>query len=853
MPAAAALAAGIFAQRWLRLAEQEYLLLAGLLLLAAALALRLNRAAGAILFALLGTALAGAFFLLHWSHERPPSDIENLALARRIELHEPIRLTGWIAGVETRRGSDELYLLELEQVESAQRVWQASGRIRLNHYRFEKSEPRLGLRYGERVGALARLRPVRGFHNVGSFDREARARREGAIYYASIKAAELVQRLPGRRGSRVRGALFALRETLLNRLDRLFPPQAPGNGLLRAMLLGDRSGLDPRVSDDFQKSGTYHALVVSGMNAAAVAAFFLLLLRWMRLPALAATALSLVALAMYVVLSGESIPILRAGLMVALYLAARLVYRQRALLNTIAAAALVLLALHPADLQDAGFQLSFFSVLLIAGIAVPWIEQSSAPYRRALDDLDNRDRELWLTPKQAQFRIEMRLLRDALREKLPAWFFVRAVRALLRLWELFVVALVCQIGLLLPLTVYFHRAGWVSVAANLLIVPLLGLVVTLGIAALLVALVSLPVAGLLAIPLAAVLETMLAVARWHAGLGAASIRVAAPPAWLSLLFLASVALAAAGLLRRERGCTLAGATVTLAAAVLITWHPFAPRINNRELEITALDVGQGDALVVVAPPGRVLVEDCGGLAGPDSGMDTGEQIVSAYLWSRGIRRIDVLAVSHAHHDHIGGFPAILANFPVGEVWLPALRDFEPYERLREMAEQRGIPVRFRGRGEAAALGDAGIVFLSPGADYAPARRAQNNDSLVMRITYGGRTALLAGDVERKMEMAMVTAGAPLRADWLKAPHHGSKTSNSREFLRQVSAPFGVVSVAANSPFGHPHQEALDRLREAGTRVFRTDLDGAVTWTTDGRRIRLTTFAWDRPREPTDLW
>lgn len=852
LPIAAALAAGIFAERWFFLREPQYLFWTAVVLLLAAICLRLHHLGGAIAIALLGAFLAGAFFQVHSRHERPSTDIENIVSANGVALNEPVRLTGWIAETEVRRGTDEMYLLQLEQLESGRQVWTASGKVRLQHYRWEKTEPRLGLRYGDRLSVLARLRTVRGFHNPGSFDREARARREGAIYYASIKAAELVERMPGRRGHWWMAALHTLRLKLLDRLDALIPPEAPANGLLRAMLLGDRSGLDRRISEDFQKTGTYHALVVAGLHTGAIAGLLMLLLGLLRVPALPATVLAVSGLAGYVVLAGGNVPTLRAAVMFSLYLLARLVYRERALLNTIAAAALLLLLVHPADLNDAGFQLSFFAVLLIAGIAVPWIERSSAPYRRAIADLDNLDRDLQLAPKQAQFRIELRMMRQALREKVPPWFFLRAVRAGIRVWELVVVAVVLQVGFLLPMSVYFHRAGWVAVAANLFIVPLLGLVVPLGAVVLAVALVSTTVAGLLAIPLAALVEMMVAVARWHAALGLASLRVPVPPAWLVMLFLAATLLVAASLLAGRMRWATAGGVALLTAAVLITWHPFAPQVPRGELEMTALDVGQGDALLVVAPPGKVLVTDCGGLPGPLA-IDTGEQIVAPYLWSRGIRRIDVLAITHAHQDHVGGFQHLLANFPIGEIWLPPSLGSEAYADLIEAAEARHIPLRMHWRGETASLGETAIAFLSPGPEYRPGRRPQNNDSLVMSIRYGGRTMLLAGDVERKMEMEMLQEGAQLRADLLKVPHHGSKTSNSSEFLSAVRAPYGVISVAVNSPFGHPHQEALDRLEAAQTRVFRTDQDGAVTWITDGRRIRLSTFEWEHRRAPTDLW
>ena len=861
MPLAAALAGGIYAERWLRLYEQEYLLWASILLCAAAVALRLQRHTGALAFALLGTALAGSFFLFHWRHARPPEDIANLVEAGRVDLSEPARLTGWIAQAALRRGRDEIYLLRLEEVESLRRVWPASGTIRLRHFLLDPFEPRLDLRYGNRVSLLARLQPVRGFLNPGSFDRQARARREGVLFYASIKAAELVERLPGQPGSRQPGsrwmaALHGLRRALLDRLDALFPMPSQANGLLRAMLFGDRSGLDRRVLENFRKSGAYHALVVSGLHTAAVAGFFLLLLRLFRLPPLPATMLALGGLACYVGLVARSVPTQRAAVMIGLYLLARLIYRERALLNTIAAAALLLLMLHSADLNDAGFQLSFFAMLLIAAIAVPWIEQTSAPYRRAVNDLENRDRELTLAPRQAQFRIELRMLHDALREKVPAWLFLPAVRGAFRFYEFVVVSLVIQVGLLLPLSVYFYRASWAGVSANLLLVPLLGLVVPLGLATLLLALVSETLAGLLAIPLAALLEMMLAAARWHAGLFLASLRVPPPPPWVSAMFLLATLLLAVGLLARRARPAAAGALALAVAAVLITWHPFPPQLPQCEVEITALDVAQGDALVLLAPPGLVMVVDVGGLPGGELAADTGE-IVSTYLWSRGIRRIDVLALTHAHHDHIAGLETVLANFPVGELWLPSIPDLEAYQRLQQRAQQRAIPVRMYSRGDTARLGEATIAFLSPGPDYRPARRPHNDDSLVMRLSYGRRAALLTGDVQQTTEMELLRdngpARGPVQADWLKVPHHGSKSSSSLEFLSEVSAPYGVISVAANSRFGHPHPEALERLRAARVRLFRTDRDGAVTWATDGNRVRLSTFQRERQRAATDLW
>jgi competence protein ComEC len=235
-----------------------------------------------------------------------------------------------------------------------------------------------------------------------------------------------------------------------------------------------------------------------------------------------------------------------------------------------------------------------------------------------------------------------------------------------------------------------------------------------------------------------------------------------------------------------------------------------------------------------------------------SRFDIGESVVSPYLWSRSIRRLDVLAVTHADNDHIGGVPALLENFEVGELWLAAGPDDERMLPLLATARRRGVPVRRLQQGDCEALGAVAIEVLSPVFAQEIAGR-QNDDSLVLRAVYGSQSFLLTGDIERRAEQALLAG--PLLGSFtvLKLAHHGSRTSTSPQFLDRVQPSFAIVSSGYRNSYGHPHPDVIRRLKRHGVSVLRTDQNGLVSVVTDGDRLFVSTFRWEQPgRNPAPL-
>ena len=371
------------------------------------------------------------------------------------------------------------------------------------------------------------------------------------------------------------------------------------------------------------------------------------------------------------------------------------------------------------------------------------------------------------------------------------------------------------------LAIYFHRLSASGLSANALVVPVLSAVVPLG---------FLAIAGnsqLLAQVCAWLLNlARLAVAvhaRWEP-----DWRIPSPPVWLAVLFASALIWAGLRFIRNRAHRAVAW-TAAAAGLALIVWHPFAPRLERGKFELSAIDVGQGDSLLAAFPNGALMLIDAGGIpvfrtaARPEPrkpNLDIGEQVVSPYLWSRSIKHLDVVAMTHAHADHMGGMSAVLRNFHPRELWTGATQDSPEWREVKATANQLHIAIRQRQRATPFAFGGAQVEILAPGPDYQPEAEPKNNDSLVMRIRFGATSFLLTGDMERQIEQQLLSEGLLGHDDVLKVGHHGSRTSSTAGSstpnvrlsgsFRQVSTTRTGIPIRPRSP----HSPSGTRLSSA---------------------------------------
>ena len=734
--------------------------LAGALLCAARHRARSGSICVVVAFAVLGNVASA----LH-THAVERSEL-LLAYERFGErvFSSPALTTGRLRREPEARADATLLSVDVESIVIGRRDIKAAGGLRAS-VRGERRAALETLVAGDRVRFWAVVREPVFFSNPGGFGGARYLERQHVDLLGSVKSGLLVSRVES---SRTLSAFVSrLRRWVLERLgaELRLPPSPDAFGVVAALVTGVRTELSPELIRLYQRAGIFHVMAISGAHVAIWIACLYALFRWMGLSTRATLVLLMLVLPLYAVFCGNRAPVVRAVLMTLLLMGARLRSLRAPAENALAVAALMLLAWEPASLFDAGFQLTMAAMVTIVAF-----------YERIA---------FWLA---------------------PLGFLAKPLA----------VSIAAQLGVMPVAAWYFHRLNPAAPLASLVAIPVAAAICILGVVLVFVS--GIPVVAAIVSAATRLAVTVLTgVAEFAAELPAGSIRVGAP-SWIfvGVYVGALIALLSTSKRLRASGGLLLG--VLLVAAI------FPLRASPGVLEVNALDVGHGDAILLTLPDGGNVLVDGGGL--PFAFLDVGESVVLPFLLDRGVRRLDAVVVTHADFDHIGGLATVVNELRVDAIWQGNPDRKRPaYRALRERADERNVAVRILRTGENFELGGAHFEVLAAGEG---SLETSNDRSVVLRIGYGGRHVLLTGDAEEELERRLVRSGMDLRADVLKLAHHGSRSSSSSAFLDAVQPQFAIVSARRNRSRPIPSALVLHRLRERGIEYARTDRNGTVT-------------------------
>jgi len=754
------------------------------------------------------TALAGVVFIgLHQGASvLDPSCRTSAPCILDLPRHAVIE--GWIATEPVDRSGRRRFDLEVAALQEGDRWQRLEGRIRV--WARDLGEE---WHEGSCLRARLRLRRPRNFNNPGAFDYVRYLRRDGITVTGSIWDGASIEHCE-RRLSPLHEVVVASRRRIALAIDASV--SAGPAGVVRALVIGDLSGLSKSLRVDYARAGVGHILSISGLHLAVVAGAVFAALRILAarseavlarglVPRLAALGALPVALA-YGVLAGAQAPTLRSAVMISVYLTAVICDRRSEVLRSLALAALAIVIAWP----GAAFDLSFwFSFVAVASIALGtrrfqeyWRTSSSFPVPASAATISAGGQDMGGLGSWSG---------EGLSRRCGRWALVSVVTSLS-----------ASLGTAPLSAFHFNMVSFAGPFANLLAVPLFSAVVVAALSGALISLVD-PVWAAVPFWIAgALVEVGGSLVVTVAALPGAAVRTVTP----TLLEL-GVAYTVLGciFLRGRRRLLLLAVVALVVGGDGLYWA--RERYARPTLRVTFLDVGQGDAAVVEFPGSAVLVVDGGGFEGSD--FDLGEAVVAPFLWSRKIGRVDYVAMSHAEIDHAGGLPFLVSEFRPREFWWNGRPGKgEAFGRLRAALDDGRAVIRQMSRDTPPwRVGRVWVDVLHPPAEYGRLVSA-NDASLVLRLRWGATTVLFTGDIEGVGEEHLVQLGAPaIQSSVVKVPHHGSLTSSGERFIDTVQPEVAVVSVGAANRYASPHPEVRARYHARGVCVRRTDEQGAI--------------------------
>ncbi|MGD1152579.1 MAG: DNA internalization-related competence protein ComEC/Rec2 [Syntrophales bacterium] len=696
-------------------------------------------------------------------------------------------------------------------------------------------EGRQEFKYGDAIRFKTRLKVPHNFQNPGGFDYVKYLRYKGVMVRGFIKDSAGIVILRENQGNIFKLHLERFRTYLKKFI--MENSSSPEGEIIQAMILGDQKEIPKDVMENFNKTGTTHIIAISGFNIGIIAFLSFIVIRLIMKSSTylllrfnivkVSTVFAIVPVIIYTFIAGMGISVVRAAIMAVTFMIAIVFGKDRDLYNSLVLAALIILVLSPPSLFDVSFQLSFMAVWAI----------------------------LFITPRLAM------IIPDGNREEMPR-YRVWAAKIYKNIVIFIIVSLSATLGTLPLIVFYFNRVSTVVLLSNLFIVPVLGIIAIPVCTAIIIAAPLSHGLALFFLHISSfIVKVSISMVDFFASFPGSSFFLGTPTFieisvyYLSLI----VAVKLIDAWKRKESDTAESSSflgpyrLRVAAAALAFFfmidalYLYVKDRGNGNLVVTAIDVGQGSSVLLRLPGGKKILVDGGGIY--DNNFDIGKYVLAPFLWHERIRHIDIVVLTHPHPDHLNGLIYILSNFNVNEVWTNGeTAESDTYKDFMKIVNEKNMTHRLMSeRVGDIRINNVTISILNPidtvalNNDLPRQFDKTNNDAIAMKIAIGNVSILLPADISEPSEMRIINAHKNIKSHVLFAPHHGGFTSSTVPFLNRVRPKIAVISCGRDNVYNDPHPDVLTRYFRRGTRVLRTDVNGAINITTDGTNVAYNVF------------
>ncbi len=705
---------------------------------------------------------------------------------------ENLEIVGTIISNPIDKQYKNQYILKVEEINGNKK--NQNTNLQLNVKKEKET-----LNYGDKIIVKGNFEEANTARNEGGFDYKQYLKSKNIYGIVTVdkKDIETINK------NNV-GVIDLLANKVRNSMKRKIEQNLPNetNELLSGMLIGEKSNLQKEIQEDFRDSSLSHVLAISGMHVSYVILGITFVINKLKFSKKMSKIVIILILLFFIILTGKTASVTRACFMSSYIILASLLHKKAHVLGSISISLLIILIINPYFILDIGLQLSYGGTIGIV-LIYPILKK----YKKKKEDKTGRI-------KKVLYKIKDKII------------------------DTILITISANLVIFPIVLFHYNIMSFTFIISNLLISPIIGIIIILGFLSVFASYIVSPISKIMFFFLQIFLSVLAQIAHFCAELPLSKVYFPTPKIYIIIIyyiFLIYFILVKNKIITGKKIDKKVFIIFTIIVIILNLILNFIPKTFT----ISFIDVGQGDSMLISTPKGKNILVDGGG-SRDETTFNIGKQTLIPYLLNKGITKLDYIIISHFDSDHATGVAQILGKIDVSSIILTRqLEENDIYRHILSIAKEKKIKLIYVKEGDVLKIGGIKISIIHP-ENKLMINNPMNNNSIVCKVEYNSFSMLLTGDIEMEAEELILRKNINLKADVLKVAHHGSKTSTTGEFLKAINPKVALIGVGKNNNFGHPSNEVIQRLKENGTRIYRTDENGEISITVNkkGRIIKI---------------